>query len=238
MSQISFPLALPSAEKHYMTLSREGPLFILHFHNNENRFTTEVCKTILYALQVVEDIFFSLEKPAPMALVTIGDAKFYSNGLDVVHSKSYIPFMDSYLLMLKRFLTFTIPTVAAINGHAFAGGCMLALAHDYRVMRTERGFICMNEIDIGAPLTPGMTALLRYKTTPKTLRKLVLQGYRFNAEEALEHDLVDVICPEKEVLAKAKELALQWAPKAKVGIVYRQLKEEVRICTSLTSFFC
>ena len=85
-----------------------------------------------------------------------------------------------------------------------------------------------NEVDIGASLTPGMTSLLRYKTTPKTLRKLILQGHRFGAEEALEHNLVDAICPEKELLVKAKELALQWAPKAKAGIVYRQLKEEVR----------
>ena len=116
MSQVNFPLALPSDEKHYMTLNREGSLFLLHLHNKENRFTTEVCKAILYALQVIEDYFFSLKKPAPMALVTIGEAKFYSNGLDLAHSKTYIPFMDSYLAMLKKLLTFAIPTVAAING--------------------------------------------------------------------------------------------------------------------------
>ncbi|KAI7851333.1 ClpP/crotonase-like domain-containing protein [Circinella umbellata] len=224
---ITFPLTLPSAEKKYMTLSREGPLFILHLHNQDNRFTTEICKSIIDALQVIEDIFLASKKPTGMALVTVGDGKFFSNGLDTKHSKEYIPFMDSYLAMLKKFLTFVIPTVAALNGHAFAGGCMLALTHDYRVMRTGRGYMCMNEIDIGAPLHAGMNALLRYKTTPKTLRALVLQGHRFNAEEALKSELVDEICPENELLDTAKKLALKWAPKAKIGIVYRQLKEEV-----------
>lgn len=78
-----------------------------------------------------------------------------------------------------------------------------------------------------SPLAPGMAGLLRYKMTPKTFRDMVLQGHRFTAKEALENDLVDEIAPEKEVLDKAKALALKWAPKAKSGIVYRQLKEEV-----------
>lgn len=72
-----------------------------------------------------------------------------------------------------------------------------------------------------------MAGLLRYKMSPKTFRNMVLQGHRFTAQEALENDLVDEIAPEKEVLEKAKALALKWAPKAKSGIVYRQLKEEV-----------
>lgn len=72
-----------------------------------------------------------------------------------------------------------------------------------------------------------MAALLRGKLDPHTFRNMVIQGHRFNAQEALDAHIVDVICPEKEVLDKAKELALKWAPKAKAGIVYRQLKEEV-----------
>ncbi|KAI9278803.1 ClpP/crotonase-like domain-containing protein [Phascolomyces articulosus] len=227
MSEVSFPLAIPSADNHLMTLHQEGPLFILHLHHKDNRFTTEFCRGILYALQVVEDIFNDSEDPVDMALVTTGEGKIYSNGLDLMHAVSYIPFMETYLLMLRRLLTFCIPTVAALNGHAFAGGCLLALAHDYRVMRDDRGYMCMNEIDLPANLPPGMAGLLRYKMTPDTFRNCVLQGHRFPAKQALDEKLVDVICPGTEVLPKAKELALKWAPKAKSGIIYRQLKEEM-----------
>ncbi|KAI8636945.1 ClpP/crotonase-like domain-containing protein [Parasitella parasitica] len=222
-----FPVALPSNERHFMTLSKEGPLFILHLHEKDNRFNTEFCQSILKALQIVEDAFLSSEDPVDMALVTLGNDKIYSNGLDLMHALSYTPFMDIYLSVLRRLVTFCIPTVAAINGHAFAGGCMLALAHDYRVMRSDRGYLCMNEVDLPSPLTPGMAGLLRYKMNPKTYRDMVLQGHRFTAQEALDQELVDIICPENQVFDKAKELALKWAPKAKSGIVYKQLKDEM-----------
>ncbi|KAI9499387.1 ClpP/crotonase-like domain-containing protein [Zychaea mexicana] len=227
MSDVAFPLALPSADNHQMTLHREGPLFVLQLHHKDNRFTTEFCKSILQALQTVEDIFIASEEPVDMALVTLGEGKIFSNGLDLMHAVSYSPFMDTYLLLLRRMVTFCIPTIAALNGHAFAGGCMLALAHDYRVMRSDRGYMCMNEVDLPSPLAPGMAGLLRCKMAPHTFRNMVLQGHRFSAQQALDEKLVDVICPGDQVLGKAKELALQWAPKAKSGIVYKQLKEEV-----------
>ncbi|KAG0169348.1 hypothetical protein DFQ28_003707 [Apophysomyces sp. BC1034] len=221
-----FPLALPSAEKHHMTLDRDGPLFILRLHYKDNRFTTEFCQAILTALQIVENIFLDAT-PVDMALVTIGEGKIYSNGLDLSQVLGYPPFMDVYLQMLKRLLTFCIPTVAALNGHAFAGGCLLAMVHDYRVMRSDRGFICMNEVDLPASLPPGMCAVIREKLTPTTFRNMVLQGHRFSSQEALDQNIVDIICPEKEVFSKAKELALKWAPKAQSGLVYKQLKDEM-----------
>lgn len=113
----SFPIALPSKESHFMTLSQEGPLFILHLHHKDNRFTTDFCQAILKALQIVEDRFLSAEEPTDMALVTLGNDKIFSNGLDLMHAITYSPFMDVYLTLLRRYLTFCIPTVAAINGY-------------------------------------------------------------------------------------------------------------------------
>lgn len=95
-------------------------------------------------------------------------------------------------------------------------------------MRSDRGFICMNEVDLPSPMSQGMATLLRDKMGPKTYRDMILQAHRFTAQEALDAQLVDIICPGDEVLAKSKELALKWAPKAKAGIVYAQLKDEVR----------
>lgn len=99
-----------------MTLSQEGPLFILHLHHKDNRFNTEFCQSILKALQIVEDYFLASEEIGDMALVTYGNDKIFSNGLDLMHALSYNPFMDIYLSVLKKLVTFCIPTVAAING--------------------------------------------------------------------------------------------------------------------------
>jgi enoyl-CoA hydratase/carnithine racemase len=113
-----FPVALPSKESHHMTLSQEGPLFILHLHNKDNRFTTEFCLSILKALEIVENYFLASEEPVDMALVTVGNDKIFSNGLDLMHALSYTPFMDIYLTVLKRLVSFCIPTVAALNGYS------------------------------------------------------------------------------------------------------------------------
>ncbi len=72
--------------------------------------------------------------------------------------------------LFRRLLAFPCPTVAVVNGHAFAAGLMLAMHHDYRVMNPERGFACLNELDFGAPLRPPMSAIFarRRPTRPST----------------------------------------------------------------------
>jgi Delta3-Delta2-enoyl-CoA isomerase len=102
-----------------------------------------------------------------VALVTVGEGKFYGNGLDLdwVLSAGAVGgafVRRDFVALLVRMLTFPVPTVAALNGHTFAGACLFAMAHDYRLMRADRGFLCMNEIDLPAALSPPMAALLRY----------------------------------------------------------------------------
>ncbi|CAG8467820.1 3454_t:CDS:2 [Acaulospora colombiana] len=218
----------PTQAKALVTLVRERPLFVLTMKNGENRFNTNFINALFSALDDIERIREE-EDGEPAALVTMGEGKFFSNGLDLEHALSTPGFFDEYYLkLLTRMLTFPIPTVAALNGHAFAGGCMFALAHDYRVMRSDRGYICMNEVDLPSPLHPGMAAIVRIKMLPKTYRDCVLQGHRFNAQEALDQQLVDEIVEgEKEVLVKAKELGLKWSGKAKAGAIYGMLKREM-----------
>ncbi|CAG8594011.1 3498_t:CDS:2 [Diversispora eburnea] len=220
----------PNPTNPMVSLSREGPLFILTMKNGENRFTTTFVNALFLALDNIEQIR-EVEDGQPAALITVGEGKFFSNGLDLEHALSTPGFFDDYYLkLLVRILTFPIPTVAALNGHSFAGGCMLALAHDYRVMRSDKGYICMNEVDIPSPLHPGMAAIVRIKMLPKTYRNCVLQGHKFTAKEALENQLVDIIVEgEKGVLSEAKELGKKWADKAKAGAIYGSLKREMYI---------
>ncbi|KAJ1667817.1 hypothetical protein IW140_001369 [Coemansia sp. RSA 1813] len=196
-------------------------LFVLHLNNGaENRFTLQFVEEITKALDFVESKLDSIsgdEAARGGALITTSTGKFYSNGLAIEAAMEqgdlfYIP----YLRMLARVLTFRIPTVAAINGHAFAGGCMFAMAHDYRVMRADRGWIAMNEVDIGIPLSPGMAAIVKCKITqPNHLRDCLLAGHRFKSSDAFAAGFVDRAVAEDKLMDTAMEYARKMAPKAK-----------------------
>jgi len=184
-------------------LKREGDVFILAMQSGENRFNRSFIEAMNQALDTVEN------SSGPAALVTVGgEEKFYSNGLDLAwligdglkERKEFIP---SVLKFLGRILAFPVPTVAAVNGHAFAAGAMLALAHDFRVMRADRGFFCLPEVDIKIPFAPGMTALIKSRLSPGAFRDLMLTGMRVGGLEAKERGIVDEAVPADQTLSRA-----------------------------------
>ncbi|KAJ2785988.1 hypothetical protein H4R18_000203 [Coemansia javaensis] len=199
--------------------SRRG-LFLLHLSNGpENRFTRQFVAEIDQALDHIDKVLDGMgpeEAAQGGALVTTSTGKFYSNGLAIETAmKEGDAFYVPYLRMLARLLTFRLPTVAAINGHAFAGGCMFAMAHDYRVMRADRGWIAMNEVDIGIPLIPGMAAIVKCRITQTNyMRDCLLGGHRFRAADALAGGFIDAAVPEDKLLDRALEYAVALAPKA------------------------
>ena len=93
--------------------------------------------------------------------------------------------------LFERVLTLPVPTVAAVNGHAFGAGAMLALAHDHRVMRDDRGYVCLPEVDIHIPFSPGMNALVMSKLSPRAAVDAMTTGHRFPGDEALAAGIVD-----------------------------------------------
>lgn len=112
-------------------------------------------------------------------------------------------------------IRYPMPTVALMNGHAFAGGLMLATSQDYRLAPSPRGFLCLNELVFGAPLKPAMSALFRVKYSHATYRSLVLEAKRFTGEDAVAAGIADDIAPkglddllrfirEKELIDKSK----------------------------------
>jgi enoyl-CoA hydratase/carnithine racemase len=121
--------------------------------------------------------------------------------------------VDRLHAVYARFLRQNIPSVAAVNGHAFAGGAMLALSHDFLVMREDRGWFCLPEVDINIPFTPAMAALIQSKLPTRTAHEAMLTGRRYTAAEALEAGIVHRVAPEGEVLSRAVELAAALAVK-------------------------
>lgn len=156
-------------------------------------------------------------RSTPGALVTTGQDKFYSNGLDLEWIMEHADQLASYRAdvqeLLARVLTLPVPAIAAVHGHAFGAGAMLALAHDYRVMRADRGFFCFPEVDIDVPFTPGMAALIQGKLTPAAAVEAMTTGRRFGGVQARDRGLVDQVADEGEVVRTAVELVRPLAGK-------------------------
>lgn len=210
-------------------LRREGAVFVLTMQGGENRFNRPFLNALNAAFDTIEG------SSGPAALVTTGGMeKFYSNGLDLAWiagegQNEGGAFVGDVMRFLGRVMACPVPTVAAINGHAFAAGAMLALAHDFRVMRADRGFVCLNEIDIHIPLAPGMTALVKSRLNGSTLRDMVLTGARLGGEDASRRGVVDAAVPAAEVLphAIARAAALADKDRATYGALKRGVYGDV-----------
>lgn len=159
------------------------------------------------------------------ALVTTAQtsSKIFSNGLDLERAVADPRFFDDVLdRLFYEFLTLPVPSVASLGGHAFAGGFTLAMVHDYRVMNGSRGYLCMNEIEFGAPIPGGMMSALRAVVpSNNVLKKIVLQGHRFSAKEALSDGLISAIAegPGYEGPAGTLKMATELAFKLRSRVI-------------------
>jgi enoyl-CoA hydratase/carnithine racemase len=193
-------------------LQRDGSVYVLSMRAGENRFNRTFLDELNSALDEVE------KSSGAAAVVTTGEGKFYSNGLDLSWmmgdgAADVEPFMGDVHRLFARMLCFPTATVAAMNGHAFAGGGMLALAHDFRVMRADRGFFCLPEIDLKMPLTPGMTALIQARLPAQTAHESIISGRRYGGADADAAGIVDAAAPLEDLLPRAIELARGLAEK-------------------------
>lgn len=194
-----------------VTMSKDGPIWTLDLDEGENRFSPAWLTEIESALDQVE------ADEGPAALVTIGQGKFFSNGLDLEWLEKNLDQHEAYMgrvqALLARVLTLPVPTVAAINGHAFGGGAMFALAHDYRVMREDRGFLCFPEVDIHIPFTAGMNALITSKLSPRSAFVAMTTGQRYTAPAAVAAGLVDATGEQDHLREAATGLVAELAGK-------------------------
>jgi len=187
-------------------LQREGAVFVLNLGeegrtDTENRFSPELLAVMSELLDEVE------ASSGDAALVTTGTGKFYSNGLDLdwlgAHGDQAASYVGTIQSLFSRILTFPMVTVAALQGHTFAGGAMLAVAHDAKVMRADRGFLCFPEVDIHIPFTLGMAALLQGRLSKATAHTAMTTGRRYGGSDALAAGIVDETADEGDVLEHA-----------------------------------
>lgn len=161
------------------------------------------------------------------ALILTGSDKNFSQGLDLESMASMKgsdagAFVNDCMKALGRLMVFPLPVVSAVNGHAFGLGAMITLISDYAVMRSDKGFFCLPEIDIRMNLIPSMNALVCHKLHGRVLRDILLTGKRVGGVEAKAMGIVDESANESELITVAKTLPL--AMMGKDRTVLSQLK--------------
>ncbi len=197
-----------------INLERDGELFRLTMDAGENRWNTTFVRAFAAALDEVE------ASTGAAALITVSSSeKFFSNGLDLdwIGSKGEHPggdrsvFGAEFMALMGRVITFPIPTLASINGHAFGAGLMLALCHDLRLMREDRGFLCANEMQLGMRIPKPELALFRHKLPMNVFFETVQLSRRWTAPDALAAGMIQAAAPLAELdglaTARARELA-------------------------------
>ena len=197
-------------------LDRDQDVFVLRMNDNENRFSPDMLDAFDAALTVVEST------EGPNALVTTGTGKFFSNGLDLnwlgANPGQATEYLGRIHQLFARYLHLPCATVAASNGHTYAAGAMLAICHDHRIMRTDRGYWCLPEVDLGMSFTTGMNALIPALLPTRTAHEAMVTARRYTAADALAAGIVDAVGAEAEVLPQAIAAAQALADKASPAI--------------------
>lgn len=193
-------------------LDRQDQVFVLDLGDGENRFHPDWIASVTGALDEVA------KANGPRALVIAATGKFYSNGLDLewlmANPGRQLEYMASVHELLATLLSLPAVTVAAVQGHAFAAGAMFTLAHDFRVMRGDRGYWCLPEVGINLPFTPGMSALIQGRLAPQTAHEAMITARRYGGHDAHAAGIVDRAVGEDAVRATAIEIAAAQAGKA------------------------
>ena len=167
----------------------------------------------------VTSLFQDLQAhPEVRAVILTGAGKFFSFGFDIPaflgHSQDeFALFVNNFCRLYTLMFRYPKPLIAALNGHAIAGGCALALACDYRLMVTGKAKISLNEITFGAPVLAGMAAMLDYWVGARQAQKVLFSGAMYSAEAARDLGLVDQVVAETELANAAREIAGDFARK-------------------------
>ena len=193
------------------SLERIDQVRVLDFGPGEHRINPEWIATLSAALDEV-----TAAEP-PRGLVITASSKVFNLGLDLEWMASNpggaSGLVESMHQAFARLLELPLPTVAAIQGHAFAGGALFSLAHDYSVMSEDRGWFCLPEIDGGIAFSPGLTDLVSARLAPQTAHEALTAGRRYSGPEVLEASIVDAVAPLDEVVPRAVEMASALAGK-------------------------
>jgi len=187
----------------------QGDVAILRIeHGKANAIDSELCSEIISSLE-------SVESSAATGVVLTGSGSIFSAGVDLFKVlEAGQDYTNNFLELLHeafmKVFTFPKPLIAAINGHAIAGGCIIVQACDYRLMSEGKGTIGVPERVVGVPFPTAALEVLRFAVPPQHLQELVYRGMTYDVNNAHQRGLIDEVVGPSELIEKSVELAKQF----------------------------
>jgi enoyl-CoA hydratase/carnithine racemase len=184
---------------------------IVTMKSGENRLNLTFLNEFLQVLDRIEN-----DTDANVLVVKSDHEKIFSNGIDLDwllpllqnnDMETSKKFICKLMELYKRILMYPMPTIAAITGHAFAGGAIMTCYFDYRFMRSDRGFLCFPEVDLGIPFLPGMIKAMKKAIPLYKLEEMVYEGKRMAGEECEKHNIVKKACHIDELMGEVMTFA-------------------------------
>src|SRR5882672_11504592 len=206
-----------------MRIERNGPVALLRMENGK---ANAISATLLERL----DGLIAQLGDARAAVIT-GQGSAFCAGLDLpaladLDRATMRGFIRRFDALMMRVFELPIPLIAAVNGHAVAGGCVLALQADIRIAADRDAKIGLNETQIGIGLPAAVVETLRWQVPGSSLAPIALEGRLWSPREALQLGLVHDVVPEAELLPRAMQRAAGLAALPPAGL--RMVKESLR----------
>lgn len=196
-------------------------------HGKANAFDLELCQELeRVVLEAAQD-------DAVDAVIVTGTGSIFSAGVDLFRvvdgGAEYVrQFLPSLTRSIMNLFALTKPVVASVNGHAIAGGCLLAAAADVRLMAEGNGRIGVPELLVGVPFPPSLLEVLRFAIPQRHLAHMVFSGMTVTGSEAAAAGVIDEIIAPDALQERAREAALKLTalPKDAFKLTKRQLRDD------------
>jgi enoyl-CoA hydratase/carnithine racemase len=192
-----------------ISVQQRGDVAVLVWNDDENRVNLDSLGRLHEILDELDAI------DGPLGVVLTGQGKFFSNGLDLerfgTNPSEFGATLTELHRTIGRLLVYPAYCVAALNGHTFAAGALLSCAFDYRVMRSDRGYWCMNEAVIGLALDEKLWSILANRLPRSSAILAATTAHRFSGPDAHEHGIVEALAEERDLLDHAVGVAERYS---------------------------
>ncbi len=174
----------------------------------------------VFMVNQIHDCLSDLEKDREIASVILtGHDKFFSFGFDVPEFLSYSKesfsnFLTLFTNLYTYIFLYSKPVIAVLNGHTMAGGCMLALACDHRIMVQGNAKISLNELNFGSAVFSGIVQILKFCVGQKNAQEILYSGNLYTSDKAIELGLIDQVSSQTNLMDDALKTAGYYAKKA------------------------